>query len=584
MKISIKLYIFLIIFFVYSCSSPNQDNKVVAHVGKEKIFAEDLILSFELLPNWKPSKHGLVGLRTHLDLLIEKKMFAQEGRKKGFDKDPEVIKMVNWIKNEQLRKALYRTNVEEKIEVTEKDLLLAFYKNNVQLHVKHLFAKTKEEINAIQKALGNGLSWEDVAKATFTDSTLANNGGDLGWISFGDMDFAFEDSAFSQPIGEISHPVRSKYGYHLIQVIDSKKNILLSKDDFEASKPKLEKALFQRREKELADDFVKNFMAKKDLKMINKTFDFLVAKIRDFVIDKRKNEIKFLPSLQNDELTKLSSGLENYYNEVLITFKGGNWTIGDFVEKLSNIPVMNRPRLDNPFKFRHDLGIMIRNDFLTQQAKKLGLEKDGEVLKDVKHWEDEFIFSRLWKSIKDTIATPEKKLKKYFENHHSRYWLPERVKVQEILVKNESLAKQIIARLRKGEKFSNLVKTYSLRKTDELKNGELGWIYRGQMGNISTAAFKLNKGEISAPIKADAGFSIIKVLQKQNQRDKTFPEAEKEVIKDLKRELSSKAYRHWVQKLKSKTKIVINDSLLHKLSKELDTGYRVVMPGVRGGY
>ena len=78
-------------------------------------------------------------------------MFAQEGRRKKYDKDPQVIKMVNWIKNEQLRKALYRTNVEEKIEITEHDLLQAFYKNNLQLHVRHLFAKTKEEIVSIQK-------------------------------------------------------------------------------------------------------------------------------------------------------------------------------------------------------------------------------------------------------------------------------------------------------------------------------------------------------------------------------------------------------------------------------------------------
>jgi len=160
---------FLILLFLH-CYDPQLDDETVAIVGKEKILKDDLIISYELLPTWAPSKKGKEALTAHLDLLIQKKLFAQEGRKLGYAKHPDVIKAVNWYRNEELRKALYRTIVEDQIEISEQELLETYYKNNMQLHIRHLFSKTEEGIKRIQQALKDGVLWEEIAKVSFKDS------------------------------------------------------------------------------------------------------------------------------------------------------------------------------------------------------------------------------------------------------------------------------------------------------------------------------------------------------------------------------------------------------------------------------
>jgi len=571
---------FLILLFLH-CYDPQLDDETVAIVGKEKILKDDLIISYELLPTWAPSKKGKEALTAHLDLLIQKKLFAQEGRKLGYAKHPDVIKAVNWYRNEELRKALYRTIVEDQIEISEQELLETYYKNNMQLHIRHLFSKTEEGIKRIQQALKDGVLWEEIAKVSFKDSILANNGGDLGWLGFGDMEETFEDSAFAQRIVTVSQPVKTSFGYHLIQVINVRKNVMMSQDDFISKKSLLENMVFRRESKKLSSAFIKEFMAEKKVEMINKTFNFLVSKIRDRVIGVQSDENISLRMMEDNELNNLTVGLEGFQNEALITYKDGVWTIGDFMEKLQNLPVHRRPRMESPAKFRHDLGVMIRDDFLTQEAKKRGLEEDPTVQKEVRYWEDEHIFSQLWQDIQDTMTISDESARAFFEKHRSRYWIPERVRIQEILVRTQSEAEKIVKRLESGEDFSVLAEKYSLRRTTFQTDGDLGWLTRGQLGNISLTAFELKIGQISKPIMVEGGYSVIKLLDRTSQRNKTFKEAELAVKADLRQQLSGIIYDQWVARLKTKTKIQINDSLLIRLGNELATEGRVLLPGVR---
>jgi peptidyl-prolyl cis-trans isomerase D len=74
------------------------------------------------------------------------------------------------------------------------------------------------ETEGVRKRIVDGEAFEAVAKAVSKDSGSASQGGSLGEIEKGIMDPAFEQSAFTLPVGEMSAPVRSSFGYHLIQV------------------------------------------------------------------------------------------------------------------------------------------------------------------------------------------------------------------------------------------------------------------------------------------------------------------------------------------------------------------------------
>jgi peptidyl-prolyl cis-trans isomerase C len=91
--------------------------------------------------------------------------------------------------------------------------------------------------------------------------------------------------------------------------------------------------------------------------------------------------------------------------------------------------------------------------------------------------------------------------------------MADKIRCAHILVKTESEAKNIKMRLEKGEKFSAIAKNVSLCPSAK-KGGDLGAFTRGKMvKEFERAAFMLEKGQISEPVKTQFGYHIIKRLE-----------------------------------------------------------------------
>jgi foldase protein PrsA len=88
-----------------------------------------------------------------------------------------------------------------------------------------------------------------------------------------------------------------------------------------------------------------------------------------------------------------------------------------------------------------------------------------------------------------------------------------KIKCSHILVQKQSEALAVIERLKKGESFSNLAKELSIDKGSGKRGGDLGYFGRGMMVKpFEDAAFKLEKGQMSEPVKTEFGYHIIKRL------------------------------------------------------------------------
>jgi parvulin-like peptidyl-prolyl isomerase len=91
--------------------------------------------------------------------------------------------------------------------------------------------------------------------------------------------------------------------------------------------------------------------------------------------------------------------------------------------------------------------------------------------------------------------------------------MPTKVRCAHILVKTEREAQDVLERLNKGEKFANLVKEVSLCPSKK-RGGDLGTFGRGRMvKEFQTAAFALQKGQLSPIVKTKYGYHLIKRLE-----------------------------------------------------------------------
>lgn len=97
----------------------------------------------------------------------------------------------------------------------------AEYCNVTSVKASHILVNTKDEADLIKSKIDNGANFETLA-AQYSKCPSGRSGGDLGYFGRGDMVKSFEDAAFSLPIGKVSDPVKTQFGWHLIKVYDKK--------------------------------------------------------------------------------------------------------------------------------------------------------------------------------------------------------------------------------------------------------------------------------------------------------------------------------------------------------------------------
>ena len=89
-----------------------------------------------------------------------------------------------------------------------------------KVNASHILVKTEQEIKAIKAELDSGKSFEALAREK-SICPSKKDGGNLGWFTHGMMVREFEKAAFSMKKGQVSQPVKTQFGWHLIKINDT---------------------------------------------------------------------------------------------------------------------------------------------------------------------------------------------------------------------------------------------------------------------------------------------------------------------------------------------------------------------------
>lgn len=138
---------------------------------------------------------------------------------------------------EQLSQTLRISMLQEKaatesVEVSAEEIKEYYDQMKPEIRASHILVDDVETANEVKKKLDEGADFAELATEYSTDPGSAPNGGDLEWFGAGVMLPEFEQAAYSLEVNQISEPVQSTYGFHIIKVTDKKEKEPL--EDIEA--------------------------------------------------------------------------------------------------------------------------------------------------------------------------------------------------------------------------------------------------------------------------------------------------------------------------------------------------------------
>jgi peptidyl-prolyl cis-trans isomerase C len=199
---------------------------VVATVGNETVTEADLAFAAndldEQIQQMPPEQRRAF----LLSVMIDMKVMAQAAAADGLDQSDAYTRRMQYLRDRELRGAFFATKVAAAVTTDEVkaayDEMVADFKPEPEVHARHILVPTKEEADQVEADLKAGKPFEVEAMAKTTDPSGKQNGGDLGYFTAEQMVKPFADAAFALEAGQVSDPVQSQFGWHVIKVEDKR--------------------------------------------------------------------------------------------------------------------------------------------------------------------------------------------------------------------------------------------------------------------------------------------------------------------------------------------------------------------------
>jgi peptidyl-prolyl cis-trans isomerase C len=245
---------------------------VVITVGDVKITAAQFDSIISLLPQQNQANARGAGRKQFGDAVVKILALAEEGRRRKLDQTPAYQVQLMFAKDNLLAGSTAEVlGKEEKLEEAD---MRKYYQDHIadfeQAHARHILIRMKgspsplpagrkeytdaealAKAQEIKKKLDGGADFAALAKEESDDTGSGANGGDLGSFPHGRMTPAFDQAVWKMKPGEVSDPVKTQFGYHIIK--------LESKDakSFDEAKPELERRMRPELTQKAVEELVK---------------------------------------------------------------------------------------------------------------------------------------------------------------------------------------------------------------------------------------------------------------------------------------------------------------------------------------
>ena len=503
-----------------------------------------------------------------LNYLIERKLKLNAAYEQALDKEPEIrdniqnyeSKLITGRYHEKvvIDQLVPRQEVEKYIqnqryEVKTSQILITYV--DVNPKYDRSMDEAKKLAEEIYQKLIQGADFTKMVEQYSDDPSAGQNKGSLPYVTWGSLVPEYEEAAWSMNTGDISKPVKTKFGFHIIR-LDEKR----VRSDYK--EPDDNKDIF----------YIKQrlFMSLRDSGAV--AWQKQIEHLKDYY--KFQLEKQNILSIATIITQKVYNGITDFYSFdeaqlklVLATWTGGSYTVRDLLT--GDAGRWNRllMRYKQAQFIEEDVEAKCIQHLIRTDAEQLGIDDDPYLNTLVQNFLENQLLQRIEKIMISNKAEPtDEEALKYYKVNTDKFMKPAEIELWEIFVTNEDLAKSLAVRVRNGENFERLAQKYSKDKRYQAQNGYIGFITLGARGDISREAFSIGPGiKIGGPLKYRDGWVIFKTGRKKDASLRPYAEVDNRARSLLKGERINKLRVSWEDSLKYTYRVDIDTTKLSEL-------------------
>ena len=385
----------------------------------------------------------------------------------------------------------------------------------------------------ILDSLRRGLAtFEELAMRNSEDSLSGSQGGDLGWMNRGtNLEPNFEEALFNLKVGEVSAIVRTAFGMHIIKVLGEEPPL-----PFEEQKDNLRRVYLNERFQTDLFHYQERLRAKHAYTLNESVVQRLLAK---------------LPGDINTSTAGWDRRLEDAdMDAYLFRLSFRPVSVREAVGYLKADPNLQmRPFTAGLFD---TVGVTLANRVAALKETEGFEQRIPEFRRLLKEYTESSMITTLEdREVWDRVRSSDAEMKEWFERHREEFTFPARVQFAEIFTYTRPQAEQLIDSLESGTDFTDRASRRTQRLGYFDRKGV--WDYVPVDENaLSKAAVALPIGGMTGPVSFENGFSLVKLLDRQPPREKTWEEARPEVVTLYKERRAEELRESWLAGLREK--------------------------------
>jgi parvulin-like peptidyl-prolyl isomerase len=515
------------------------------------------------------SKISIEDKRKTLNSLIEQRLKYLMAKELKLDEDPDFKKSLNKNENQLIVKELYKIEVidffvpEEMIQkyFMWKQLELSAIKvivgfNNAVGYngqrTKAAAANRAEEVVAQMKASQNP---EEVALQFSDGQGVTRDRGVVKSFPIGAYNPEVDEMVYQAEVGDVVGPIQTPKGYLILKIIGKKR--LTEKSDFESEKKEIQNKLFNsyfaatanERYKELTEQFKQKY----DAEIASDNVKKFHAILREWEKIPEKKDTDFTEAQREIKLAKLG---EQFY------------TAGYLIDQFQGTFYKNYNRYNSIQLLENVVTSLLNWEVWVKEARNQNLQDEPEITKVMEKYQMQQLVILLdQKEVKEKVNVTDEEVKAYFEENKANYKDQEKIQIWEIAITDESLAKQIANRAKKGENFEDLARKYTEKQAMQKRGGNLGFQTRNStFTEIVKRAFDAGENQIVDPFKYGIYFYVLKSGEYVPPRQKEFEEVKGIVKSGMVRKQETEKREELLSEIRKKYQFRINESILRRIS------------------